>query len=34
METCYNFIIPRETVSDDGMRISEWDIDLNDLLKK
>ena len=32
IETCYNFIIPRETKSDDGMQISEWDINLEDIV--
>lgn len=34
METCYNFIIPRETIcSDTGMKISEWDVDLEEVVK-
>lgn len=27
IETCYNFIPPRVTVSDDGHKISEWIVD-------
>lgn len=31
-KTCYLYIIsPRETVSEDGRKISEWTIDINDI---
>ena len=30
-ETCYNFIDPRETVTEEGHKISDWVIDLSDL---
>lgn len=34
MQTCYNFITPRETVDEkDGMKISEWDIPLQEVVK-
>jgi len=30
-ENCYDFISPRETVTDDGEKISEWSIPLSDI---
>lgn len=33
METCYNFIRPRRTKTDDGMKISEWNIELEAILQ-
>lgn len=33
LDTCYNFIDPRETVVDNGMKVSEWDIPLKDVLR-
>lgn len=34
IQTCYNFITPRKTISDStGMKISEWDIPLEAVIK-
>jgi hypothetical protein len=30
-QTCYNFIEPRKTYSEEGDKISEWSIDIADL---
>lgn len=30
-KTCYQYITPRETISEDGDKISEWQIDITDI---
>lgn len=33
INTCYLYVIPRETIDEDGNKISEWQVDLQDVLE-